>query len=392
MCLQYVGVRGFIGRNSLEDFKKSTLLTLFDVFHKWGLKEGQDYEHNKQEKTFRFFKTGSMIFYNELSYYPSDPDYNYLGSTEYTFAGVDEANQITRKARTIIRTRIRYKVTENGLTPKLLMGCNPNKGHLYTDFYKPSRDGKLRPSRAFVQALAVDNQFNDPTYHQTLLDIDDPVTKQRLLFGNWEYDDDPTKMMSYEAITDLFSNIVEPTKDKYLIADVARMGKDTTVIGYFEGFVCKRIGVYKKKLTTEVARIITEWRERYEVPLSHVLVDEAGVGGGIKDQLWCKGFLGGSKALKNQNYSNLRSQCFYILAKKVNAHEMRIECQNPEIKEMVIEELEQVKTWEIDKDRKLQVMPKDKVKEAIGRSPDFSDMLSMRCFFELKNTIQIDFV
>lgn len=358
------------------------MLTLFDVFNKWKLKEGRDYTHNKQDKVFHFYKTGSEIYYNELAYYPSDPDYNYLGSTEYTFSGIDEANQVTRKARTIMRTRLRYKLTENGLVPKQLLTCNPDKGHLYSDFYKPVRDGKLRENRAFIPALAIDNPYNDATYLQTLKDIDDPNTKQRLLYGNWEYEDDPTRMMNYEAITDLFSNIVERTDKKYLIADIARLGKDRTVIGYFEGMVCKRIGVYRKKLTTETVKIMNEWREKYQVPLSHVLVDEGGVGGGVVDQLGCKGFLGNRKPFKEENYNNLRSQCFFILSKKVNNHEVRIECNNQEIRELVIEELEQVKTWEADKDKKLQVMPKDKVKEAIGRSPDFSDMLSMRMYFE----------
>ena len=369
------------------------MLTLYDVFEKWGLKDGLDYSHNKQDKVFHFYKTNSDIYYNELSYYPTDPNYNYLGSTEYTFAGIDEANQVTKKARSIIRTRIRYKVTDNSLVPKLLLTCNPDKGHLYVDFYKPARDGKLKPYRAFVQALAIDNRFNDATYHQTLLDIDDPITKQRLLFGNWEYDDDPTRMMGYEAITDLFTNIVEPKpENKYLICDAARMGKDRIVIGYFEGLVCRRIGAYRKKKTTETSKILNEWREKYQVPLSHVLVDEGGVGGGVVDQVGCKGFLGGRKAFKGENYSNLRAQCFYVLAKKVNAHEMRVECLNPEMRDLIIEELEQVKTWEIDKDKKLQVMPKDKVKEAIGRSPDFSDMLSMRMYYEFSFAPSISWV
>ena len=36
----------------------------------------------------------------------------------------------------------------------------------------------------------------------------------------------------------------------------------------------------------------------------------------------------------------------------------------------------------MDKDGKKAVVPKDLVKAAIGRSPDFSDALMMRMFFE----------
>jgi len=47
-------------------------------------------------------------------------------------------------------------------------------------------------------------------------------------------------------------------------------------------------------------------------------------------------------------------------------------------------ELEQVKRDKIDSDGKLQIIPKDKVKELIGRSPDYSDALMMRMYFCFK--------
>jgi phage terminase large subunit len=50
---------------------------------------------------------------------------------------------------------------------------------------------------------------------------------------------------------------------------------------------------------------------------------------------------------------------------------------------LIIEELEWVKQYEMDKDGKKRVLPKEKIKEAIGRSPDFADMLMMREWFEI---------
>ena len=52
--------------------------------------------------------------------------------------------------------------------------------------------------------------------------------------------------------------------------------------------------------------------------------------------------------------------------------------------EQIIQELEQVKQHNMDKDGKKAIIPKDKVKEAIGRSPDFSDALMMRMWFEFE--------
>ena len=401
MCLKYNDVRGFLGRNSLEDFKKSTLLTLFAVFVKFGLKENRDYWHHQQDKYFHFLQTGSRIYYNELSYYPSDPEYNYLGSTEFTFAGIDEANQCTKKAKNVIRTRLRYNLTKNGLTPKLLLTCNPDKGYLYTDFYKPAIKGTLSPEKAFVQALAADNQFNDATYIKNLEGIDDPVTKERLLLGNWDYDNDPTRLMDDDSIRDLFTNVITPSDTKYITADVARQGQDKTVLYLWKGFECIDIQFYEKLplltpadqpdvFSTEKA--INNMRTLNQVSLSHVLVDEDGMGGGLKDRMACKGFLNGSKALREENYANLKTQCYYKLAKAVNLKQLKINVKDSRIRDWLIEELEQVKAKNVDKDGKLQMLGKDDVKIRIGRSPDFSDALAMRFFFELAPKPNIVFI
>jgi hypothetical protein len=55
-----------------------------------------------------------------------------------------------------------------------------------------------------------------------------------------------------------------------------------------------------------------------------------------------------------------------------------------QFKDMLIEDLEQMKRKDADKDGKLKILGKDEVKERLGRSPDFGDALMMRMFFELK--------
>ena len=87
---------------------------------------------------------------------------------------------------------------------------------------------------------------------------------------------------------------------------------------------------------------------------------------------------------KPENYQNLKTQCYYILADKVNNHEIGIEIENDELfKKLLTEELEQVKSKDLDKGGKLRIVPKDEVKEIIGRSPDYSDAMMMRIWFTL---------
>lgn len=417
MSLTYEGIRGLIGRETLKDLKESTLLTFFDMCTGMGLVEGIDYTYNQQKELITFTQTKSTIQLRELKWEPSDPNYDRLGSTEYTWAFIDEANQVRQKAKNIVRSRLRYKITSNGLIPKLLMTCNPSKGYLYTEFFKPAREGTLIASKRFLKALVRDNPFIDPFYIENLRGLD-LESQERLLHGNWEYDDDPATLIRYEAMNDLFTNIIVLPRDpegkvlnsiKYIICDVARFGGDRTVLSYWEGMICKRIAVYTKLPTVppsvqdpmnpaqyildwskpSVAGKIKEWRELYQVPLSQCLADEDGVGGGVIDLLHIKGFMGGRKPnplasnIKiKQNYLNLRSQCYYKLAEYVNARKISVAIQSPELRDQVISELEQVKAKDHDKDGKLQIVPKDDIKEKIGKSPDLADNLMMRMFFE----------
>jgi hypothetical protein len=66
---------------------------------------------------------------------------------------------------------------------------------------------------------------------------------------------------------------------------------------------------------------------------------------------------------------------------------MFINSNNPKIKESVLKELEQVRRDKIDKDSKLAILPKEKVKAIIGRSPDFSDAIMMRMYYELRPNV-----
>ena len=98
----------------------------------------------------------------------------------------------------------------------------------------------------------------------------------------------------------------------------------------------------------------------------------------------CKAFRNNSKALKGENYINLKTQCYYALSDAVNKSQVYISTNNIAYKNFIVQELEQVRRKNFDKDTKLQLISKDEVKAAIGRSPDFSDALAMRMYYELR--------
>lgn len=383
---KYPGTRGFIGRSELKNLKKTTLNSFFEVCEMQGLKAGTHFNYNQQESIV-YFPNKSQIILADLFAYPSDPQFDNLGSLEITDAFIDEAPQITEKAKNIVKSRIRFKIDEFGLIPKLLMCGNPSKGWAYNEFYKPARQGELAKERQFIQALVTDNPYISPHYIESLRTLD-RNSRERLLNGNWEYDDDPATLISYEKILDCFTNTWVSGGDKCITCDVARFGADRTVIGVWSGFRVKMYH-YKGLDVSQTASKIKEFQTRYQVPNSRTIADEDGVGGGVVDILKCKGFVNNSRPLPNpknhedENYSNLKSQCYFRLAERINKGEVFIDCEDIKVKADIIQELEQVKQHNMDKDGKRQVLPKDKVKELIGRSPDYSDTLMMREWFDL---------
>ena len=405
-CYEYPGSRWLLGRAILKQLKQSTLLTFFDVCRQWNLKKGKDYHYNAIDGVITFPSTGSQIYLKDLAYYPSDPDFDSLGSTEYTGAFIDEASQIKEKAKNVVRSRLRYKIDEYGIIPKLLMTCNPSKNFLYTEFYKPWKAKELPKGKAFVPALPGDNPFLSQAYIDTLKTLD-KVSQERLLKGNWEYDSDPGTLMDFDALTDIFTNRLkdeDPGKDAfnrplmdtrpaYIVCDVARFGDDRTVITVWKSFTCIKVLVYKKTSTVTVANLIKQEALKYSVPASHIIVDEDGVGGGVKDSLYgIKGFIANARPVRKENYANFKAQCAYALAKKVNARELAIRMENISMRAALIEELEQIKAKDVDKDAKLAIIPKDEVKHNIGRSPDIADTLIMRMAFEFRPKPRLSFV
>jgi hypothetical protein len=391
MRLKYPNTRGLIGRAVLKTLKETTLVSFFQIAKMQGLEANKHFKFNAQSSTIEF-PNGSTILLKDLYSYPSDPNFDELGSLEITDAFIDEANQVDDKARNIIKSRIRFQLDQNDLVPKILYTCNPAKNWTYSEFYKPEQDGTISKNKRFITSLIDDNPYISKHYKENLLTLDS-VSKERLLFGNWEYLDDPAQLIDYDKILDSFTNTFVPIGDSFITCDVARFGNDSTVIGIWSGFRV-RFYQFNGKSVVEVAELIKNFATEHKVPTSNIVCDEDGVGGGVVDILRCKGFVNNSSPLVNpvtrqkENFDNLKSQCYFKLADMVNKAELYIQADGKQ-KQTIIQELEQVKQKSVDNDMKKGVIPKDKVKAAIGRSPDFSDCLAMRMFFEYSPRFQV---
>lgn len=184
----YPGTRGLIGRAKISALEESTLITLFNVAAKMGYEQGRDFTYNSQKHIIQW-NNGSKTILKDLFLYPSDPDFISLGSTEYTDAFIDEAPEITLKAFEIVNSRIRYRLHEYGLTPKILLTANPGQGWVKERFVKQDNAPvKLKPYQRFVRALVTDNPDEDfiRLYKGQLEKISIEYDRQRLLYGDWD--------------------------------------------------------------------------------------------------------------------------------------------------------------------------------------------------------------
>ena len=241
----------------------------------WDIKAGIHYKYNAQANVITFYN-GSEVLLKDLFQYPSDRNFDSLGSLELTAAFVDECNQITEKG-----SRIRYKLDEFNLIPKMLLTCNPSKEWVYTSFYKPSKENALPPYRKFIQSLLSDNRHVSKHYKEQLEKLDF-VSRQRLLLGNWEYDDSEDKLIDYNAILGAFELDDTKSGSKYITADIARFGKDKTVIIYWNGLRAEYFKVMDSNSVTQAADEIRTMQRNYGVLLGNIIVDDDGVGGGVK--------------------------------------------------------------------------------------------------------------
>lgn len=404
-CLAYPETRWFVGRHHLTQIRESTIQTFRKVCRKHKIPQSM-WDYNDQSVHIKF-KNGSYINGIELMQKPGDAEFDGLGSTEYTGGWIEEGGGVAYKAKEVAGTIIgRHYNDRYGIRGKLLITGNPSKNWQYSEFYRPSTTNSLPPERKFIQAFVYDNPFVDAGYKKRLEGLTGRA-RERLLLGNWEFINDPLALIDPEAIQDLFTNeFVKPNIfEKYLVIDVAMHGGDKLRAGVFYGDVLVDEESMPKSGGQQVLSLAKRLQNKHKIPASHILYDADGVGAFIGGE---GGFIPGAIAFHAQaspiipnkdeskfdrdrqqkqvsEYAHLKDQCGYLLAHKINEGKMWAKCvTSQEDREMLSEELAQVKAAKADNDGKLKLMEKRLITQAIGRSPDFSDLFLMKQYFDLQ--------
>lgn len=379
MCFKYPETKWFIGREELKRLRDTTLITFWKVCKAYGVKEfrlrgGIDH--------FLEHRNGSRIDLLDLKYLPRDPLYERYGSSEYTSGWLEEGGEVHFDAYDTLKGRIgRHLNDKYNILRKLLVTANPKKNWMYPRFYKPWRNGTLPDHRAFIQSLVDDNPYRESGSKEALESIENESKRQRLLFGNWEYEDEPDQLIKYEWLEACKSTKVVNGK-KSLGVDVARFGDDKSSLCSMQGNRIYNLESYPWTSIDEVVDL-TKMRilgERMDP--KRVGVDGVGVGAGVVDYLHKANFdvydiISGQTKIptyeefKKYEFNNLRSFMWWIFREDVRNGRITIDL--PEDKcDSLFEDLTALK-YEIERDKMIKVHSKKIIKKELGRSTDEGD-------------------
>ena len=389
--IAYPESRWFLSREVNKDIRESSLLTLAEVMRKkFGLVAGIDYKYKTIDSRLEF-ANGSMIILKELPLIPSDPECNYLGSMEYTGGFIDEAQEVDKKVKETMRTRIRYNLKAYGepLIPKMLMTCNPDKGHLYTDFYKPYSMGTgMKKGRFFLPALVSDNPGISKEYVKALQELDDESMKQRLLYGNWDYEIVSNQLVLTQWLENQIATEYKPTDKRVGAVDVAREGGDSTVASVWIGKTLVWLEKINVPITGNVdisgaiAEKLIQFYSQWSIGYEDIHIDAVGVGGGVVDAMrrqgWYVNSYKGGEGVDSKeeftDYKNLRTYSYWRFRIGIQNGEIFIHKDCP-FREELFRDLT-AHEYEIN-DKMIILLEKEQVKRKIGRSPDYSDAVVM---------------
>jgi phage terminase large subunit len=403
--LAYSLTRGLIGRLELTNLDSTTGKTLYNLFNFYGLEHKKDYNYDSQNHHKIIFANGSELFLMDTFFPLSDELFTKFGSLELTDAAIDESNETRLGVINKIYSRTGWCNNEKyGLPRKTLETFNPEKNHVYRRFWKPYRDGNETVETKFIKALPTDNPH--PAVKQWIEDIiklGDKVMIERLVHGNFDFEDGDECLCSYDKFTNMFTNTFVPDEGQsFLTIDVA-ITNDRFVCFAWKGLRVKEIrsirnvskpistitdnGEWINKIDfTPLVRNINEMCDKWKIPRANIAYDaDGGLGAKMAN------FIPGAVAINNgrtsirPGYKNLTTELGYKLAEVINEDKIYYDCDlTTDLKEQIITECQISLKRDSLIGNKLALKPKAEVSQLLGNiSPDLYDAKKYRMLFLL---------
>ncbi len=398
-CRNYPGVRIGIGRKEISRLKQTTLVTLLREAHVMLGVKASEFRYNSQSNVITYIN-GSSIILVDLASEPSDPNFDKFGSLNLTDVIIEEAGEVTKKARDVFSSRKnRWKNSEYRIVGKTINTCNPSQNFLKQEYYKPYKSlgggeyqkwengdvfinkEKKTAYRAFVKSLAIDNPFIDPNYIETLKRLPLPERK-RLLEGDWDYEETDNMVFKPLLLDRIITDRIESgtVEEKFIGVDIADTGEDNTIISLIEkGIITEQQKIIVDKneaIGEQVALEIIKFAQLRGIDgrnAKQIGIDANGVGASTRDFLRSKGwfvkeFMAGAGS--SQNFKNIRGEAIWSLYEAMDKGEIKIYSNLPTI-DILREQLMAHKYS--TEERIILINNKKELKQILGNSPDYAE-------------------
>ena len=404
LAKEYPGVRIFVGRKTLKSLKQSTIASLINKVHPMVGIGYEKYAMHFSDMTLDYYN-GSKIIFGELDTIPSDEDFARFGSLEIDVAFVDEAGEITLKAKNAIKSRVGRGImsSQYGVPGKIILSCNPSINFLRQEYYDPFiqlggggfqkwkigqteiNGEKIDTYRAFLRMDAYDNPFLPKSYIDNLKTLPDRERK-RLLEGDWNYADDEGSLFR-SGLLDKATAFQLPKKteavNKFIGVDLSDSGKDKTIFSLIDNGVLVSQKASQVQMTWEkdsklpMGRLITdelvEFAQRNGIDqkmASHIAVEINGVGASVRDFLR-------ERAWQVTEYTathKSRSENYYNLMMDMDSGDIKIYHELNDLDGLKRELSSHSYTMN---NQEPSVVKKEKIKAVLGHSPDRADSFAI---------------
>ena len=353
-----------------------------------------DWNHSSKHITY---KNGSKTRYGGLGDRPDD--WEKWMSGEYGWIAIDQAEQFTELEFEMLATRLRLKIP--GILYFFLLSCNPNIGWIKERFIESNR-----PDHIFIPSLPTDNAANLPGDYITRMEkILTPKHQKALLRGDWEAVGEPDNVYAYLEIQRATKRHLKPSMPIDIGVDVARSGDDESVIVLRKGL---QVRIYSQAKGHDTMRTTGKiWECCRKEVLPHwdpelkeikIKVDADGLGAGVVDRLkeqrrekeeQYTGMVlkavgkkkreelikaeyrlrikileihGSGKAREPAKFKNLRAEIHFGMLGLLPELDLPTDREVPT-------QLMSIK-YKINSAGQYEIIPKIKIKEKLGRSPD----------------------
>ena len=364
---------GFIGRKQSVDFTDTTLETFKKII------PSQCYEIKAQDKEIIIGRKVKILFGGL-----DDSDVvKKFNSAEFAFFALDQAEETERNDVSTLQATLRLRYS--GLTPpyKSLYTANPAECWLKDDFIRAPKSKHI-----YIPALPDDNPYLPVNYKQTLRDAFsyDPAMLKAYLEGDWDAFSNlqgyliPTRFVNKAREIEL-----EEDEDviKILSCDVAtKHGENLTVILKRQGHTIDEIDLQKHIQITTTASLLKRKYALFDI--DNVVIDSDGIGEGLGDILSGNNlpyleFHGGYgyKAMEHLKFKNLRSQFYWVVAKKFEKGMYSLKKLPQKEFELLRKQLCSIKVKPPDALGRIQVETKEDMLARGLESPDCADALMM---------------